>query len=351
MVCTQRQLRDAHATKRRVLDYERAAASGSRGARAPAPSGQRARRRAGARRAVSARARAGCGTQRAPDRLDRLAALLLFDAVLLVSPACDADRPNVPFSIRSVEWLRATAPPRLVSDVERLYYSMNAPSTGGAALKALPRVGVASTRTGSAYLPPAITPVITPALPAKGPGGGPVRWWPGARRSSSPPSGPTRVTPTWSRESPGSTAPAPGCSSIPVAMSRQAAPARPAGATSRPPLRSHLLAAFNSGFKLQDSGGGFVAFGRTYAPLRDGMATFVRLRDGTADIRSWSGGPTPGPEVEFARQNLPLILQGAQLNPDLSNGALWGATLGNAGPRVALRRRGRRQRQHPLRRG
>ncbi|HZL47804.1 MAG TPA: phosphodiester glycosidase family protein, partial [Solirubrobacteraceae bacterium] len=34
--------------------------------------------------------------------------------------------------------------------------------------------------------------------------------------------------------------------------------------------------------------------------------------------------------VLFARQNLPLILENGQLNPNLSDGSLWGATLGNA---------------------
>jgi hypothetical protein len=91
-----------------------------------------------------------------------------------------------------------------------------------------------------------------------------------------------------------------------------------------------LLATFNSGFKLEDSGGGFVAFGHVYAPLRDGLATLIRFRDGTADVRTWSGGPNPGPGVEFARQNLPLILDNRQLNPNLSDGSQWGATLGNA---------------------
>jgi hypothetical protein len=96
------------------------------------------------------------------------------------------------------------------------------------------------------------------------------------------------------------------------------------------PLRGGLLATFNSGFKLQDSGGGFVAFGHTYAPLQDGVATFLRFRDGTADVRAWGGGPQPGPEVEFARQNLPLIVDGGRLNPNLADGPQWGATLGNA---------------------
>jgi hypothetical protein len=97
-----------------------------------------------------------------------------------------------------------------------------------------------------------------------------------------------------------------------------------------PQLRSGVLATFNSGFKLEDSGCGFVAFGHTYSPLRDGLATLIRLRDGTADVRTWTGGPSPGPEVEFARQNLPLIVENGQLNPSLNDGPQWGATLGNA---------------------
>jgi Phosphodiester glycosidase len=95
-------------------------------------------------------------------------------------------------------------------------------------------------------------------------------------------------------------------------------------------LRSRLLATFNSGFKLEDSGGGFVAFGHVYAPLKDGMATLMRYRNGTADIRTWQGGPAPGADVEFARQNLPLIVEDGRLNPNLSDGPEWGATLGNA---------------------
>jgi hypothetical protein len=95
-------------------------------------------------------------------------------------------------------------------------------------------------------------------------------------------------------------------------------------------VRAGLLATFNSGFKLQDSGGGFVAFGHVYSPLRDGLATLVRSRDGAVDVRAWTGGPNPGPSVELARQNLPLIVEGGQLNPNLGDGPQWGATLGNA---------------------
>jgi hypothetical protein len=96
-----------------------------------------------------------------------------------------------------------------------------------------------------------------------------------------------------------------------------------------PQLRGQLLATFNSGFRLEDSEGGFAALGRLFAPLRDGLGTLVGFRDGSVDVRAWTGGPEPGPGVQFARQNLPLIVQSGKLNPRLSNGSEWGATLGN----------------------
>jgi hypothetical protein len=94
--------------------------------------------------------------------------------------------------------------------------------------------------------------------------------------------------------------------------------------------RASLVASFNSGFKLADSGGGFASGGHTYAPLRRGFATIVRYRDGHMDVISWNGGHGVGPDVVYARQNLPLIVSGARPNPNLSDGPAWGATLGNA---------------------
>ena len=94
--------------------------------------------------------------------------------------------------------------------------------------------------------------------------------------------------------------------------------------------RASLVATFNSGFKLADSGGGFASGGHTYAPMRRGFATIVRYRDGRMDVISWSGGHDVGPGVLYARQNLPLIVSGGRPNPNLSDGPEWGATLGNA---------------------
>jgi hypothetical protein len=94
--------------------------------------------------------------------------------------------------------------------------------------------------------------------------------------------------------------------------------------------RSHLVATFNSAFKLADSGGGFVYNGHTYAPMHDGIATFVRYRNGNVNIIPWSGGSTAGRDVLYARQDLPLIVNHGRRNPNLSDGPEWGATLGNA---------------------
>jgi hypothetical protein len=94
--------------------------------------------------------------------------------------------------------------------------------------------------------------------------------------------------------------------------------------------RSKLVATFNSGFKLADSNGGVAIGGHTYAPMRDGMGTIVRYRNGQVNVISWTGGPNVGPDVVYARQNLPLIVNHGRPNPNLSDGPEWGATLGNA---------------------
>ncbi len=96
-----------------------------------------------------------------------------------------------------------------------------------------------------------------------------------------------------------------------------------------PSLRSHLVATFNSAFKLSDSGGGFAYHGHTYAPLQPGMATIVRYGSGRVDVVAWHGGAIAGPDVVFARQNLPLIVDHGHPNPNLNDGPEWGATLGN----------------------
>jgi hypothetical protein len=64
--------------------------------------------------------------------------------------------------------------------------------------------------------------------------------------------------------------------------------------------------------------------------MHNGIATIVRYRSGKVNVIPWSGGPTGGPNVVFARQDLPLIVNHGRRNPNLSDGPEWGATLGNA---------------------
>jgi hypothetical protein len=95
-------------------------------------------------------------------------------------------------------------------------------------------------------------------------------------------------------------------------------------------LRSRLLATFNSGFKLEDDGGGFAVGGRTYAPMHDGQATIIGYTNGQVDVRAWTGGSSVPAGVEWARQNLPLIVENGRPNPNLSDGPAWGITVNNA---------------------
>jgi hypothetical protein len=240
--------------------------------------------------------------------------------------------------IRSVEWLRDHGARGLVNQVESIYYSLNAPSTGGPALHALPHQGNAvppgltapRAQAAVAYRPSDIVPVIHPALSGEG------VWRPTfAGTTTRPPVLVTTFRPdpnypqmvagvAWIDNSETSTWLYPGRAEPAVAM-----PSR--GPMEVPPSRrGQLVATFNSAFKLGDSGGGFASGGHTYAAMHDGLATFVRYRDGRLDIRAWTGGASVGPDVLYARQNLPLILDGGQLNPNLSDGPEWGATLGNA---------------------
>ena len=245
--------------------------------------------------------------------------------------------------VRTVEWLRDNGARGLVDRVENIYYTLSAPSKGGPALKALPRqlgaVAVTPVQRPPLrlhlapirhYRPPNIQPVIHPALPGEG------VWHPTfADGGSRPPVLITSFRPepdypqlvaglAWIDHTRTSVMLYPGLSEPAVPM-----PSR--GLAEVPPtMRSGLVATFNSAFKLQDSGGGFAYNGRTYAPMRANTATILRYRSGRVDVISWHGGPDVGPDVLYARQNLPLIVNGGRPNPNLSDGPQWGATLGNA---------------------
>ncbi|HZO78948.1 MAG TPA: phosphodiester glycosidase family protein [Solirubrobacteraceae bacterium] len=264
-------------------------------------------------------------------RARRIFALVLavLLCVVFISFVVAMNQPsNAPLGVRAVEWLRGNGAAWLVSDFENIYYSWNVPATGGPTLKKLPKIGASHTQAATGYRPPPIRAVIHPALPGEG-------VW---HRTGPLVHGSAPVLVTTFRPDPNYPQLVAGVAWMSSALTRlELYPGRyeppNAGATpAEVPLRQRggLLATFNSGFRLEDDQGGFFAQGRLYAPLRKGQATLVAYSNGKVDVRAWRGGPRPAADVRVARQNLPLIVEGGRLNPSLNNGALWGATVGNA---------------------
>ena len=96
--------------------------------------------------------------------------------------------------------------------------------------------------------------------------------------------------------------------------------------------RSGAVAAFNSGFRIKDSLGGYFADGRTVRPLRRGAASLVFSSDGRVQVGAWGTEVGMGPGVVAVRQNLSLIVDGGRPVPgiDTNDTRRWGDTLGNA---------------------
>jgi len=91
--------------------------------------------------------------------------------------------------------------------------------------------------------------------------------------------------------------------------------------------RPRLLATMNSGFYEADGAAGFYVNHILYFPMLPGLATVVRYTNGTVNIITWTGGARPGPTIQMARQNLPLLVSNSVPTPRTANNALWGLTL------------------------
>ena len=185
-----------------------------------------------------------------------------------------------------------------------------------------------TTTTLPPYVPPAVAPVISPAEAGEG------TWVAQDAWSGSPPSimttsfRPDAADPstvayaTWIRtastqlalypgyEGPGSTTLDRGPEMVPVAA------------------RQTLLATFNSGFYEKDSAAGFYVNNTLYFPMVNGLATVVEYTNGSVDLVDWLGGPSPGPNVVMARQNLPLLVDNHAATAQSAVGGDWGVTLG-----------------------
>jgi hypothetical protein len=276
-----------------------------------------------------------------------LTSLLL--AVLLAAPVYSyvsmALKPSsLPLGVRSVDWVRTHHGAWLVDEVERLYYGWKAPKKGGPPLRALPKVGrpikaavpaaarphaPRRSRAVPSYEPPRIAPLIRPALPGEG-------VWRSTGRVVD--GGPPVLVPTFRTDPsyPQMVAYVAWFDHTRTQLALYPGRYEPPGANPRGPMevpqsqRWRLLAVFNSGFMHRDSNGGFFVDGDSAEPLQPGQGTLIAYKSGRVDVMTWHGRPSPGAGAVLARQNLPLIIDHGRLNPLLSDGSMWGSTLGNA---------------------
>jgi hypothetical protein len=242
---------------------------------------------------------------------------------------------------RSVEWVRNEVPfgNWMVDESEHIYYTANAPKTGGPQLKRLPTVGLNPLPIGrpvpkvpiqAAAGPPRIKLVFPHALPGEG-------VW----RPTGPPvdGGPAVLVTTFRTELdyPQIVAYVAWFDHARTEIAYYPGRYEPPNAVVRGPMmvpygqRGRLLATFNGGFTYVDGDNGSAVNGRTNEPLKDGNATLICYRDGRLAIVKWSGGPDVGPDVAWARQSLAPIIWNGRLNPQLNdnpNSPQWGYTLG-----------------------
>ncbi len=261
-------------------------------------------------------------------------------AALSWVPAVTGSR-NLSVSVASVEWLRSHGGNPIASEIENWYYELNEPGKGGPPLKALPQVGVAAAGGSSpggakgtpakvVYAPPNVDPLIHPKLPGEG-----VWEKAGAKVGPEPPVLLTtfRSDPeypqfvagvAWMDHARTELAYMPGLAEPPEPLEDRGEGEVP------PAMRHRLVATFNGGFPLETSNAGLIYRGKVKETMVNGIATVVGYRGGGFNIVRWEHGTNVPKNVWFAKQNLPPIIYGGKLNPNLTDGPEWGETVNNA---------------------
>jgi len=264
--------------------------------------------------------------------------LLIFFIPAIYSWASTMGKPSsLPMGIRTIEWVRENHGAWFVNTVERYYYTWTAPKKGGPGIKKIPTVGLKNDNgrpkpkpsEKPAYQPPDIKPVIRPGLANEGVWREVVKQIAGA-----PPILVTDFRPE--PDYPSLVAYVAWIDTTRTQLALYPGRYEPPSGSPRGPMmvppgqRWRLLATFNSGFTYGDGRGGFSINGIQYTPLTTGFGTLVGYSSGKVDIITWHGGAVPGDSIMLARQNLPLIVDDGEPNPDLDTGQGWGYTLGGA---------------------
>lgn len=90
--------------------------------------------------------------------------------------------------------------------------------------------------------------------------------------------------------------------------------------------REGLIATWNGGFLMRDSGGGFYLDGKQTGPLVSGVASEVFRRDGSMTVGLWGRDAAMGPDIVGVRQQSRLLVDGGRVASDIDALGTWGAT-------------------------
>lgn len=267
-----------------------------------------------------------------------LLGMVLFGSGLGVSVAGVLRAPGTDsVAARLAEWGRDHGMDWLINWLEKQQYERHRPPTGGVPVGGIPRTGAVSATsadphltTGSSHLPvPPMLPPPSGVAPLPGEG----QWETVVTVHGQPAVRVAHVRPD--REH---TSFLVGVMWIdPTLVRGQLHPGfqDPGGtwqaATSLAPAEQRtVVAAFNAGFRLNASHGGYYSEGRTVRPLVDGAASLVLRTDGTAVVGAWNREVAMDSDVASVRQNLVPLIDNGQVNPTCQSGgtAQWGSTVG-----------------------
>lgn len=246
-----------------------------------------------------------------------------------------------PFGVRSVEWLKDNGMTGVVNWVEHWWYSHNAPPVGGKLAHGLPHSkGVSSNAQAKegvlppqpAHLPPPapLQPLVPTPLAGEG-------VWTATGRTVQ---GLPAVYTTYFRPDQFHTSEVAAAMWLDTTLMKAELvpglqePGGPNPWGGMVPLdqRAALVAAFNSGFKVADSRGGYFNFGQEVHPLQPGVASLVIDTAGKMNVGIWGRDFVMGPNIQTVRQNLSLLVDNGQVEPGLAtdSNSKWGASLGNS---------------------
>ena len=266
-----------------------------------------------------------------------LAAFGIFFLWLVISLGGALTNPALGSSMgaRAAEWFREHGGASVVVWAENLWYSHHQPKVGGALAPGTIRKPTAVNNTAVAAAvphlpaPAAIVPIASPPVAGEGqwsPVGRLVKGVPAIYETELRPStihtsyvvGVAWMDPKLLKATlySGSQIPGGGPYSHTAPISATAA--------------NSLDAAFNAGFLMSDSNGGYYTDNKTVVPLRTGAASFVVYKNGSFTVGQWGRDVAMGSNVVSVRQNLDLLVDNGQVVPAAysPNTTVWGKTLG-----------------------